>query len=207
MGAQRRYAIEPTARLDRVSLARAGLIDAAIDAVMAHCVEHRHIVAVYAGDGAFVQVTVAEHWDHPRGRYRPATFASGADGRLLVRAEEARFAVQERMYLVHGCESNAALRLRRVADALYAAVGAGLVEVVPPPQVEAFAREALDGVDPRWFADHCQGLRAHLGLPDGPWTDESWNHALRGRQLCGELTPEESGSSWPDSAAGGVARS
>ena len=193
MGAQRRYSNEPTARLDRVTLARAGLIDTAIDAVMAHRDEHQHSVAVYAGDGAFVQVTGEQHWDHPRGRYRADTFASGADGRLLLRAGETRFAVQERMYLVHGCESNAALRLRRVADTLYAAVGAGLVEVVPTVQVEAFARDALDGTDPRWFADHCQGLRAHLGLPDGPWTDESWDHALRGRQLCSELTTATSG--------------
>ena len=147
---------------------------------------------MYSGDGRYIGKADDEAWDLPdttgTHRYKRGDHADGADTRLLVTPGQDLAAITELVYLARGYESPAAWRHRRVADVLYAAIGAGMVEAVPTAQVEDTAGRYLATIDPGWLTDHAAGLRAHLGLPAGKWTDLAWNAAIRGRDVCRELT-------------------
>ncbi|PRZ39655.1 hypothetical protein CLV47_11819 [Antricoccus suffuscus] len=123
------------------------------------------------------------------GRYRRGDRADGADARLLVTPGQDLDAITELVYVARGYESPAAWRHRRVADVLYAAIGAGMLESAPTAQVEDTASRYLATIDPGWLTDHAAGLRAHLGLPSGRWTDSAWGAALRGRETCRKASP------------------
>lgn len=196
MGAQRRYATEITASLERAAGGRAGDLVASAERITAHHERHRD-GGVYAGDGRYIGKADDEAWDVPTragpGRYRRGEHADGADTRLLVTPGMNLDAITELVYLARGYESPAAWRHRRVADVLYAAIGAGMLEAVPARQVEETASRYLASIDPGWLTDHAAGLRARLGLPAGKWTDSAWNAALRGRDLCRKQRTEAIG--------------
>lgn len=59
-----------------------------------------------------------------------------------------------------------------------------MLGAAPTQQVEDTASRYLATIDPGWLTDHAAGLRAHLGLPAGRWTDSAWNAAIRGRATC-----------------------
>ena len=190
MGAVRRYATEPTAALERAAGGRAGDLFAAAKRIRAH-LERNRDGGVYAGDGGYIGKADDEAWALPdttgNHRYRRGDRADGADTRLLVTPEQDLDAITELVYLARGYESPAARRHRRVADVLYAAIGAGLLEAAPAQQVEETAARYLATIDPGWLTDHAVGLRAHLGLPAGRWTDSAWRAARRGRGVCRKL--------------------
>ena len=98
---------------------------------------------MYAGDGGYIGKADDEAWALPdttgNHRYRRGDRADGADTRLLVTPEQDLDAITELVYLARGYEFRAARRRRRVADVLYAAIGAGMLEAAPAQQVEETA--------------------------------------------------------------------
>lgn len=146
---------------------------------------------MYSGDGTYIGKPDDEAGDLSVAagaqRYKRGDHADGADTRLLVTSGQDLEAVTELVYLARGFESPATRRHRRVADVLYAAIGAGLLEAVPAQQVEDTAARYVETIDLGWLTDHASGLRAHLGLPAGEWTESAWNAALRGRDECRRL--------------------
>ncbi|PRZ34791.1 hypothetical protein CLV47_12323 [Antricoccus suffuscus] len=193
MGAQRRYATEPTADLERASGGRAGDLVAAAERIAAQHTTNP-VGGVYAGDGKYIGKADDEAWDLPDAtgmhRYKRGDRADGADTRLLVTPDQDLDAITELVYLARGFESPAARQHRRVADVLYAAIGAGMLEVVPTQQVEDTAAHYLATIDPGWLTDHAAGLRTYLGLPAGKWTDSAWRAALRGKDRCRQQQAE-----------------
>ncbi len=77
----------------------------------------------------------------------------------------------------------------RIADVLYAGIGAGLLERVPAARVDDLVETILKGVetrhlDRRILAGNGAGLRAMIGLPAGEWTDTADEAVKRGRAMC-----------------------
>lgn len=192
VGTQKRYGPDPTAELAHANAARLTTIDSAVAAISAHQTTIQLVECVYAGDGRYIGDAQEHGWhlDRTDGahRFRRAMDTRGVDGRLLIRAGEDVEVIRERVFLVHGCESLTRNQRRRVADVIYAGIGAGIIEPAPTAEVEALAERWLATGDRRWLAFHGEGLRAHLGLPTGPWGESAWTAALRGRETCARLT-------------------
>lgn len=92
----------------------------------------------------------------------------------------------------------------RIAEVLYAGIGAGLIEPVPAARVddtvEVVLQAMADGrLHARMLAARGQGLREWLGLPAGPWTTSSDEAVKRGRAMC-EAPTDEQPAEWDEDA-------
>ena len=127
-------------------------------------------------------------------RVRRGERVDGQDTLLAVDVGETFEDIQDRLYRSRHYASPRMVRRARIADVLYAGIGAGLLEPVPAARVEqtvdlvlqAIADGHLQGRD---LAAHGQGLRAWLGLPAGEWTDAADDAAERGRAQCQGTEP------------------
>lgn len=123
-------------------------------------------------------------------RVRRGERVDGKDTILAVFPQDTYADVQDRLYRARHYASPRMVTRARIADVLYAGIGAGIIERVPTARVEAMVDQILaqfaSGELPRrLLAHHCRGLREYLGLPAGEWTDAADQAARRGREMCG----------------------
>ncbi|GAA5037848.1 hypothetical protein GCM10023317_93000 [Actinopolymorpha pittospori] len=129
-------------------------------------------------------------------RVRRGERVDGADTILAASPEESREDIRDRLYRSRHYASPRMVTRAGIAEVLYAAIGAGLVEPVPVSRVDdtvdLVLKAVADGrLHPRMLAAHGQGLREYLGLPAAPWTAAADEAVKRGRELCtGQPQPE-----------------
>ena len=122
-------------------------------------------------------------------RVRRGERADGADTILAAHPAESREHVQDRLYRSRHYASPRMLTRHRIAEILYAAIGAGHLEPVPVARVDNTVDLVLHAVErgrlhTRMLAAHGRGLWQWLGLPDGDWAEADDEAARRGRAMC-----------------------
>ena len=147
---------------------------------------------IYSGDGtwraAATDQLLAPMLEGPD-RARRGERVDGADTILAADPTDSREDIQDRLYRSRHYASPRMLTRHRIAEVLYAGIGAGLLEPVPAGRVDDtldMVMEAMaDGrLHPRMLAAHGEGLRQWLGLPAGEWTAAADEAAKRGRAMC-----------------------
>ncbi|GAA5035020.1 hypothetical protein [Actinopolymorpha pittospori] len=206
MGQQRRYGKQGVDGYEVPTGGRRQQLEVAVQAIYDH-VRQTGQAGIYSGDGtwraAATDQLLAPMLQGPD-RIRRGERVDGADTILAAHPTETREDIQDRLYGSRHYASPRMLTRHRIAEVLYAGIGAGLLEPVPAAQVDdtidlvlqAMARGRLR---PRMLAAHGQGLRQWLGLPAGKWTAAAKEAAKRGREMCaapGAVTPVREPGEW-----------
>lgn len=206
MGQQRRYGRQAVDGYGVPTGQRRQQLEEAVDSIYDH-VRQTAFGGIYSGDGTWRapldDKLLAPMLEGPD-RIRRGERVDGADTILGAHPAESREDVQDRLYRSRHYASPRMLTRHRIAEILYAGIGAGHLEPVPPDRVDdtvdlmlhAMARGRLH---PRMLAAHGQGLRQWLGLPDGEWTEADDEAAKKGRTMCASSASSQLGG---ESASG-----
>ncbi|MEQ7008343.1 hypothetical protein ABN028_19400 [Actinopolymorpha sp. B17G11] len=207
MGGQKRYN-QAVGGYEIPTGARRHDLDDAVAAIVAHVAESGE-AGIYNGDGSW-RAAINDHLLAPLlegpDRVRRGERADGKDTILAASPGESYADVQDRLYRSRHYASPRMVNRFRIADVLYAGIGAGILERVPRGRVDDTVEMALQAIadgwlDQRMLASQCRGLREYLGLPAGEWTDSADEAAERGREMCGAMptrptAPEYDEDAW-----------
>ncbi|GAA5040115.1 hypothetical protein [Actinopolymorpha pittospori] len=186
MGGQRRYKMEVDGFEVPVGARRHDL-DEAVEAIHA-----TNRDGIFSADGAWRgsldDNLLSPMLEGPH-RIRRGERVDGQDTLLAVSAGETFEDIQDRLYRARHCTSPRMLTRHRIAEVLYAGVGAGLLEPVPAARVEDTVDTVMEAMadgrlHPRMLAARGEGLRQWLGLPAGEWTAAADEAVKRGRTMC-----------------------
>ncbi|MGW5366386.1 hypothetical protein [Actinopolymorpha pittospori] len=191
MGRQRRYGKQGVDGYEVPTGDRRQHLEVAVQAIYDH-LRQTGQAGIYSGDGtwrsAATDQLLGPMLEGPD-RVRRGERVDGADTILAAHPTETRENIQDRLYRSRHYASPRMLTRHRIAEVLYAGIGAGLLEPVPAARVDdtvdlvlqAMARGRLH---PRMLAAHGQGLRQWLGLPAGEWTEAADEAAKTGSAMC-----------------------
>ncbi|GAA5036967.1 hypothetical protein [Actinopolymorpha pittospori] len=191
MGQQRRYGKQGVDGYEVPTGGRRQQLEVAVQAIYDH-VRRTGQAGIYSGDGtwraAATDQLLAPMLEGPD-RIRRGERVDGTDTILAAHPTETREDIQDRLYRSRHYASPRMLTRHRIAEVLYAGIGAGLLEPVPAAQVDDTVDLVLQAMahgrlHPRMLAANGQGLRQWLGLPAGEWTAAAEEAAKRGRAMC-----------------------
>ncbi|WP_192755225.1 hypothetical protein [Actinopolymorpha pittospori] len=158
---------------------------------------HDHVretgrAGIYSGDGtwraALTDQLLAPMLQGPD-RIRRGERVDGADTILAASPDDTREDTRDRLYRSRHYASPRMLTCHRIAEVLYAGIGAGTLQPVSAARLDDTVDLVLEAMTdgrlyPRMLAANGQGLREYLGLPGGPWTSSADDAVKQGRAMC-----------------------